>query len=106
MKRICNIMKLLTCIMFLFFTMACSAEDKRDISTEPTEKYFCLEDFEDIVLDETTLFDMDERYMRGEMMVTSYGGCCDYPTEDGGYIRIKFYGPEMVVGNIEYIPAT
>ena len=34
------------------------------------------------------------------LIKTSYGGKCDIPIEEGGTIQIKFYGKELVVGDI------
>ena len=40
------------------------------------------------------------------MQITSYGGFCKYPMQNGGDIRIKFYGKDLIVGDIEevYLP--
>ena len=37
------------------------------------------------------------------MQVTSYGGFCDFPMQNGRYLRIKFYGNDLIVGAIEEI---
>ena len=37
------------------------------------------------------------------MQVTSYGGFCDYPLKNGGYIRVDFYGKDLIVGAVKEV---
>ncbi len=64
---------------------------------------YCLEDFRTIVPGESTFHDVYEVTSNGVCHVTSYGGYSEYPLKDGGILRIKFYGKDLVVGEIEVL---
>lgn len=64
---------------------------------------YSINDFDEIIAGESTYYDICIISPKKSMVVTSYGGYCDFPTETGGSIRISFYGPEMVVWKIEEI---
>ena len=65
--------------------------------------YYQKEDFQSIVIGETKFQDVYEIAPTEFIQVTSYGGFCDYPIKNGGYIRIKFYGSDLIVGSIEEV---
>ena len=65
------------------------------------QKYYSMNDFEHIVEGESTYQDVYDIAPPESVQVTSYGVMCEYPMEDGGCIRIKFYGEEPIVGTIE-----
>lgn len=71
---------------------------------EVSMKYYEKKDFQSIIIGKSTFYDVYKVANTQTMQITSYGGVCDYPMLNGGYIRIKFYGKEMVVGNVEEIP--
>ena len=68
------------------------------------DKTYSKEDFQSIVIGESTIKDVHKIAPRDVMSVTSFGGEYEYPTENGGKIRISFYGEDLVVGSIEEIP--
>lgn len=73
-----------------------------DISDNETMKsYYTLDDFQSIVIGESTFQDVYDIAPSISLTTTSYGGFCEYPSADGKYIHIKFYGAEMIVGAIE-----
>ena len=65
--------------------------------------YYKIDDFQSIIIGESTYQDVYKITHSETMQVTSYGGFCECPTQSGGYIRIKFYGKELIVGAIEEI---
>lgn len=68
---------------------------------ESMELYYTLDDFQSIIVGESTFQDVYDIAPPISLTTTSYGGFCEYPSADGKYIHIKFYGAEMIVGAIE-----
>ena len=68
--------------------------------------YYEKEDFQSIIIGESTFQDVYKIASEGAIQITSYGGFCEYPMQNGGYIRIKFYGKDMIVGAIEEVSNT
>ena len=67
-------------------------------------KYYTLEDFDFVVIGETTSEAVDEKIFSKHSCIvaaTSFGAVQSYPMKDGRYITIKYLGPDMVVGSIE-----
>ncbi len=64
---------------------------------------YSIEDFQTIVVGKTTFQDVYKLFPEEGMIVTSYGGLCNYATESGS-ICIQFYGSDLVVGAIEFNP--
>lgn len=86
-------------LVIVVTTSACNTHNhSADVSRK---KYYSEEDFQTIIVDESTYRDVYEIAPEGTMQVTSYGGVCKYPTKDGAYIIIKFYGSQLVVGSID-----
>lgn len=72
-----------------------------------TKQYYTMDDFNSIVVGESTLADVIKLYPpepNSTLIPTAVGTFCDYPTQDGGYIRIEFYGKDLIVFSIEKIP--
>ncbi len=67
------------------------------------QEYYKLEDFRWVTIGETNFQDVYKIATSESMQITSYGGVCEYPIYGGGYIRIKFYGKDLVVGSLEKI---
>ena len=63
--------------------------------------YYKKEDFQSITLGESTYQDVHKIAPIESMQITSYGGFCQYPMQNGGYVRIKFYGKHLIVGAVE-----
>lgn len=66
-----------------------------------TKQYYTLDDFQSIAVGESTVEDVCKIALVKEFGPTGYGGICEFPMEDGNYILVKFYGSELVVGEIE-----
>ena len=66
-------------------------------------KYYCEDDFHTLVVGKSTYNDVYDIAPPSSIRITSYGAVCDYTQENGGYIRIKLYGTELIVGEIEII---
>ena len=85
----------------------CNTDSSQIGTTDPggvsIREYYTKADFQSIIIDKSTFRDVYELVPAGgsPIYVTSYGGYCEYPTESGGCIRIKFYGKDMVVSAIE-----
>ena len=67
------------------------------------QDYYTKEDFKSITIGESTYQDVYNIASSESMQMTSYGGFCEYPMQNGGYVRIKFYGKDMIVGAIEEV---
>ena len=92
------------CFVFTVLLSGCSAKlSKDDLDKTSTKDHYRMEDFQTIIVGESTHQDVYKIGPTGAIQVTSYGGFCEYPMQNGGYIRIKFYGPDLVVGAIEEI---
>ncbi len=94
------------CIMMLVFTnTACVQKENVSESVEVNmEKYYTMEDFQSIVIGESTLDDVDKIAPMNSLQVTAEGFMYRYPMEDGRYICIKFFGKELIVSSITIHP--
>ena len=63
--------------------------------------YYVIEDFKSISIGDSSFKDVYEIAPSNSIQITSYGGFCEYPTENGGFIRIKFQGEDLIVISIE-----
>lgn len=104
MKRINIIYAVLIALFIATMLINTSCEQYANIgnnSEEPMKSYYTLDDFQSIVIGESTFQDVYDIAPPISLTTTSYGGFCEYPSADGKYIHIKFYGAEMIVGAIE-----
>ena len=62
---------------------------------------YTMADFSSIIVGVSTPDDVGAIATTDSMLITSYGGQCKFPAKGGGYIVIKFNGPELVVSAIE-----
>ena len=74
-----------------------------DFNEVSMKDYYQIEDFNSITIGESTYQDVYEIAPVKSMQTASYGGFCEYPMQNGGCIRIKFYGKNLIVGAIEEI---
>ena len=74
-----------------------------DVENGKETQAYSLSHFDDIVLDSTTVKDVEEIAHIEKMYITSFGAVADFPTTDGRWIQINFYGPDLVVGSIEIV---
>ncbi len=92
----------IACIMIILILAACEQETySKKLEDNAMIKYYSISDFEHIVEGESTYQDVYDIAPPESVQVTSYGAMCEYPMEDGGCIRIEFYGEELIVGTIE-----
>lgn len=97
------------CFALAFLMFGCNSTSNIDGSyTSSSDEvymgnYYELDDFKDIVIGESTFDDVYVVAPTESMQATSYGGVCQYPLENGGFLRIKFFGKDLVVGDIEEI---
>ena len=89
---------LIACL--LLFTLLFFNPDRESVKTTDT---YTLEDFDSIVVSESTLEDLNRIAVCDQLYVTSFGGVLEYPTEDGHWIRIKIVGANAVVESIEVV---
>ena len=66
-------------------------------------KKYSIEDFQAITIGESTYREVYEIAPPESLQITSYGAFCYYLRQSGGYICIKFYGKDLIVGSIEEI---
>lgn len=91
-------------ILFLITLLAgCSSGQNSYELTEVHMRNYSLNDFGTIIIGESTYEDVYRIAPTESLVVTSYGGFCDFQTEIGGSIHIRFNGPNLVVGAIEEI---
>ena len=92
----------LVLIVLVAFLFGCNLKSSEaDFNEGNMRKYYTKEDFQFIVVGESTYYDVYNVVPADSMQVTSYGGFCEYPMQNGVYIRIKFYGTDLIVGAIE-----
>ena len=95
---------MILCTILAFFTTACSKERQNDNLQEVTMKTsYSQEDFDSIVVGESTYQDVYNIAPCDFMQVASYGGMSEHPLQSGGCIRIQYYGKDLIVGKIELI---
>ena len=100
MKKILFFIRFSTiCLLCLIFCVGCSQSIG---SGDSVKDVYSKEDFLSIVIGKSTYQDIYEIASAQSMQITSYGGFCRYPTKDG-YLQIKFYGKDLIVGEIEEI---
>ena len=103
------LMKLFVClILCLSISISVSGceliYENDDRSGTNMKIHYSIEDFQSIKIGESTVNDVYILAPTGEsMQVTSYGAFCDYPMKNGGIIRIKFEGKDLIVTSIEEI---
>ena len=96
MKRMKKLVIVL--IIAVFFVIA---YEKYGNEEARVKEYYAIEDFKAIIIGDSSFKDVYEIAPIDSVQITSYGGFCEYPTENGGCIRIKFRGKELVVISIE-----
>ena len=117
MKSFNKIVFVMLLLLFVIILASCNDSEfkhyqKQEISKvfdlgEASKKnYYVIEDFESITIGESTYKDVYNIASQESMQVTSYGGVCEFPIKNGGYIVVKFYGEDLVVGVIEELPAS
>ena len=101
MKRI-NYWIIVVCLVSMVWHSGCSSTSStNDFTGEPMRDYYKKEDFQSITIGESTYQDVHKIAPTESMQITSYGGFCQYPMQNGGYVRIKFYGKHLIVGAVE-----
>lgn len=89
-------------IVIIVLIIGCGQKLNGSYSGEISMKdYYDKEDFQSIVIGKSTYKDVYSIAPPQFIQVTSYGGFCEYPMQNGECLRIKFYGKEMIVGMIE-----
>ena len=92
------------CTMGMLFLSGCeSNSNNNDFNEVSMKEYYKIEDFQSITIGESTYQDVCKIASSKSIQMTSYGCFCEYPMQSGGYIRIKFYGPDLVVGDIQEV---
>lgn len=102
MKRIIKWVLALTSMALLLSQIGCRNKPDNNGSGEfYMREYYAIEDFESISIGNSSFKDVYEIAPIDSVQITSYGGFCEYPTKNGGCIRIKFQGKELTVISIE-----
>ncbi len=88
-------------VVFAVFLVGCSSILlDEEVCEETMTTYYTIDDFSKITINQSTYQDVCAVALPEHMQITSYGGFCEYPMEDGRVIRIEFYGSDLVVRNI------
>lgn len=108
MKKICKVFALvvyIVCFVYIMCLVGCVTKTNKNDheSGDSMREYYISEDFSSITVGESTFRDVYEIAPHESMQVTSYGGFCDYPLKNGGYIRIDFYGKDLIVGAVKEV---
>ena len=91
---------ILICLTLILLLFGCGSESK-EFNEVAMGDYYDYDDFQSITIGESTYQDVCKVGIPESMQITSYGGFCEYPMQNGDYILIKFYGKDLVVGAIE-----
>ena len=92
----------ITMALCLLMAVTGCKSNTTDATDATVSRYYTMADFQTITVGESTFSDVHKIAPSGSpIYVTSYGGFCEFPAENGGCIRIKFYGADQVVGSIE-----
>lgn len=98
---------IVVCLVSMVWFSGCnSTSSKNDFTGKSMRDYYEKEDFQSIIIGETTYQDVYKIAPTESMQITSYGGFCQYPMQNGGYVRIKFYGKYLIVGAIEELSSS
>ena len=80
------------CMMLIALITACGQKTNMEpVGEAPMKAFYSMEDFQSLVLSESTLKDLQRIAPAETISVTSYGGVCEYPTENGGKIQVKLH---------------
>jgi hypothetical protein len=92
------------CFVSMIWLLRCDSNTGINDSTDVSTIYYNKkEDFQSITIGKSTFQDVYEIASPESMQVTSYGGVCEYPMQNGGYVRVKLYGKDLIVGDIEEV---
>lgn len=80
-----------------------STSNTNDLTAVSTRDYYCKEDFESIIIGESTYKDVYNIAPPESVPVASYGVLCEYPMQNGGCLRIKCCGKDLIVDAIEEV---
>jgi len=105
MKRVW--MSLAGCLILLVFIQI-GCENVNEIEHHKQEVpslsvYYSMDDFESIEIGKDTAEELTRLFGPLTFIATSYGAECRFPMVDGGIIRVRLYGGELVVGEIEVV---
>ncbi len=87
-------------VCFICVAMLVGCESEKHPSGK---EYYTISDFDDIIIGESTIDDIYSITSNVPFYASSYGFLIELPKEGGGYIHIKCYGPEGIVGSIEEV---
>ena len=80
------------CMMLIALITACGQKTNIEpVNGTAMKEFYSIEDFQSLVLSESTLKDLQRIAPAETISVTSYGGVCEYPTENGGKIQVKLH---------------
>lgn len=78
-------------------------EVSESIKNNIENKHYTENDFQSIVVGESTVWDVYKVAPNVSFYAASYGAFCELPMENGKYMRIKFLGSNMTVESIEVV---
>lgn len=104
MKSIKNGLAIIFLFILFSLIVGCGLKPSNNEKNEVDMKnYYTMEDFEPISIGDSSYKDVYEIAPVESMQITSYGGFCEYPAKNGGCIRIKFQGEDLIVISIEEV---
>ena len=108
MRRIIfeRVLVIMVLIFSLLSTSCQNTTNPIEESKVPMKEFYNKDDFQTVVIGESTYYDVYDIAPSIFMQVTSYGGFCEYPIQENECLRIKFYGKELIVGAIEVVPSS
>lgn len=68
-----------------------------------TANTYSLTQFNDIIPASSTIEDVRKIVSIKTLYVTSFGGVAEFPSNDGRWIQIKLYGPDLIVESIAIV---
>ena len=98
------IVLILICLMLMTLFVGCNSTTNTPSSSKANKmNYYSKEDFQSLTIGVSNFEDLDNIASPESIQVTSYGACCNYLMQNGGYVRIKLYGKDLIVGAIEEV---
>ncbi|MBQ8732518.1 MAG: hypothetical protein IJY82_06795 [Oscillospiraceae bacterium] len=94
MKRIASCILIVVTVFLLLPTLFSGCIAK---------KYYTMEDFDSIIIGQSTMKDVFVIAPTKYAVVTSYGSLVEYPMQNGRWIQIRTYGPNGIVFAIEEV---
>lgn len=104
MKRIKKFSRVIVIYIVLIVSFAACNSSSNIPDKEAEAVYYNINDFQSLIIGESTFKDVYNIAPDFTMYAVSYGALCEYLSDAGGKIYVRLYGKELIVGEIEECP--